>query len=214
MNWILFCPLKSKNFFKSLMLMLSIWIVNLVALPESIYDFKLTKADGSILDLSQYKEGNSKQLLLFVNVASKCGFTNDNYNFFQNLATQYSDDLEIIAIPCNQFGKQEPHSDQDIMNFVENRYNLKVNDNNVNGSDSPSIQMLSKTLVNGENSNDLIKFLKFHTRGFVGENIPWNFNKFLVVNGVPTTYYVHDFPLKNLERDIRYHLQKLQNSEF
>jgi len=74
--------------------------------------------------------------------------------------------------------------------------------------------MLSKTLVNGDGSSDLIKFLKFHTRGFDRKDIPWNFNKFLVINGIPTTYYVQDFPLKNVEKDIRYHLQKLQNTEF
>jgi len=103
---------------------------NNLALPESIYDFKLNKADGSILDLSQYRD-SPKQLLLFVNVASQCGYTDSNYNFFEKLANTYKENLEIIAIPCNQFGNQEPHSDEAIMRFVEGRYNLKVNSNDL-----------------------------------------------------------------------------------
>ena len=167
-----------KNFLKSLILIAS--INNVIALSESIYDFKLNKADGTILDLSQYRD-SSKQVLLFINVASQCGYTDSNYKFFEKLANTYKDNLEIIAIPCNQFGNQEPHSDESIMRFVEGRYNLKVNSNDLEVNSSPSIQMLSKTLVNGDDSSDLIKFLKLHTRGFDRKDIPWNFNKFLVI---------------------------------
>ncbi|KAL2348040.1 hypothetical protein Fmac_002040 [Flemingia macrophylla] len=156
--------------------------------PKSVYDFAVKDAKGDVVDLSTYKG----KVLLIVNVASKCGLTNSNYTELNELYAKYKNQgLEILAFPCNQFAEQEPESSDKIVDFVCTRFK----------SEFP---IFDKIEVNGENSSPLYKFLKAGKWGFFGDNIQWNFSKFLVDrNGqVEGRYYPTTSPL-SLERDIR-----------
>lgn len=132
------------------------------AATEGIYGFTVTTADGGKQSLSKYKG----KVLLIVNVASACGFT-PQYTGLAALADKYANDLVVIAQPCNQFGGQEPGSDKDIATFAKNK-GLKRG------------LVLSKADVNGANQTDLYAFLKSKKGGIMGNDIKWNFAKFLV----------------------------------
>ncbi|XP_027080834.1 probable glutathione peroxidase 8 [Coffea eugenioides] len=156
--------------------------------PQSVYDFTVKDAKGNDVDLSIY-EG---KVLLIVNVASKCGFTNSNYTELNELYQKYKDQgLEILGFPCNQFGQQEPGSNDEIVDFVCTRFK----------SEFP---IFDKIEVNGENSAPIYKFLKKGKWGLIGDNIQWNFAKFLVdKNGQAVDrYYPTTSPL-TIERDIK-----------
>ncbi|KAG4972934.1 hypothetical protein AAZX31_11G023600 [Glycine max] len=155
--------------------------------PKSVYDFVVKDAKGDDVDLSFYKG----KVLLIVNVASQCGLTNSNYTELNQLYDKYKDQgLEILAFPCNQFGKQEPESNDKIVDFVCSRFK----------SEFP---IFDKIEVNGDNSAPLYKFLKLGKWGIFGDDIQWNFSKFVVdKNGqVVGRYYPTTSPL-SLERDI------------
>lgn len=122
----------------------------------------MTTADGGKQSLSKYKG----KVLLIVNVASACGFT-PQYTGLAALADKYPNDLVVIAQPCNQFGGQEPGSDKDIATFAKNK-GLKRG------------LILSKADVNGANQTDLYAFLKSKKGGIMGNDVKWNFAKFLV----------------------------------
>ncbi|KAK4726392.1 hypothetical protein R3W88_031309 [Solanum pinnatisectum] len=156
--------------------------------PQSVYDFTLKDAIGNDVDLSIYKG----KVLLIVNVASKCGMTNSNYTELNQLYEKYKDQgLEILAFPCNQFGEEEPGTNDQILDFVCTRFK----------SDFP---IFDKIEVNGENASPLYKFLKSGKWGIFGDDIQWNFAKFLVdKNGqVVDRYYPTTSPL-TIERDMK-----------
>ncbi|BAU00547.1 hypothetical protein LR48_Vigan06g001600 [Vigna angularis] len=156
--------------------------------PKSVYDFSVKDAKGDVVDLSTY-EG---KVLLIINVASKCGLTNSNYTELNELYAKYKDEgLEILAFPCNQFGEQEPESNDKIVDFVCTRFK----------SEFP---IFDKIEVNGGNSAPLYKFLKSGKWGIFGDDIQWNFAKFVVdkKGQVVGRYYPTTSPL-SLERDIR-----------
>ncbi|XP_047160208.1 probable glutathione peroxidase 8 [Vigna umbellata] len=156
--------------------------------PKSVYDFSVKDAKGDVVDLSTY-EG---KVLLIINVASKCGLTNSNYTELNELYAKYKDEgLEILAFPCNQFGEQEPESNDKIVDFVCTRFK----------SEFP---IFDKIEVNGGNSAPLYKFLKSGKWGIFGDDIQWNFAKFVVdkKGHVVGRYYPTTSPL-SLERDIR-----------
>ncbi|AAF19709.1 F2K11.16 [Arabidopsis thaliana] len=132
--------------------------------PESVYELSIEDAKGNNLALSQYKD----KVLLIVNVASKCGMTNSNYTELNELYNRYKDKgLEILAFPCNQFGDEEPGTNDQITDFVCTRFK----------SEFP---IFNKIEVNGENASPLYKFLKKGKWGIFGDDIQWNFAKFLV----------------------------------
>ncbi|CAL5434082.1 unnamed protein product [Camellia sinensis] len=121
-------------------------------------------AKGNDVDLSIYKG----KVLLIVNVASKCGMTSSNYMELNQLYQKYKDQgLEILAFPCNQFGEEEPGSNDQILEFVCTHFK----------SEYP---IFDKIEVNGENAAPLYKFLKLGKWGIIGDDIQWNFAKFLV----------------------------------
>ncbi|KAK7307857.1 hypothetical protein VNO77_41278 [Canavalia gladiata] len=156
--------------------------------PKSVYDFAVKDAKGDLVDLSTYKG----KVLLIVNVASKCGLTNSNYTELNQLYEKYKDEgLEILAFPCNQFLEQEPESNDKIVEFVCTRFK----------SEFP---IYDKIEVNGDNSAPLYKFLKSGKWGIFGDDIQWNFAKFLIDKNGQTVgrYYPTTSPL-SLERDIR-----------
>lgn len=131
---------------------------------KSVYDFKVKDIDGNEISLSIYKG----KVLLFVNVASFCGYTKQ-YTGLQKLYDTYKQDgLVVLGFPCNQFGEQEPGSEAEIKAFCETNYKV----------DFP---LFSKIDVNGDNAHPLYVFLKSYNVGVAGaEPIKWNFTKFLV----------------------------------
>ncbi|KAJ8539384.1 hypothetical protein K7X08_013637 [Anisodus acutangulus] len=156
--------------------------------PQSVYDFTLKDAKGNDVDFSTYKG----KVLLIVNVASKCGLTNSNYTELHQLYDKYKDQgLEILAFPCNQFGAQEPGSNDEIVEFACTRFKAEF-------------PIFDKIEVNGENESPLYKFLKSGKWGILGGDIQWNFAKFLVdKNGQAAhRYYPTTSPL-TVERDIK-----------
>ena len=105
--------------------------------------------------------------ILFVNVASKCGFTYQ-YEELQKLYEQEKNTLVIIGLPCNQFGYQEKGNADEIQSFCSVNYGV-------------TFPMFSKIEVNGENTHPLYKYLKSEAKGLLGsEKIKWNFTKFLI----------------------------------
>jgi glutathione peroxidase len=130
----------------------------------AVLNFKMTGLDGKEVDLAQYQG----KVVLFVNVASKCGYT-PQYEPLQALYSKYEKDgLVIIGVPCNQFGKQEPGTEKEIAEFCKTNYGV-------------TFPMLAKVDVNGNNACPLYKFLtsKETDPKFAGK-IGWNFEKFLV----------------------------------
>lgn len=133
-------------------------------LPMSIYDFNVKNIDGKEVSLSKYKD----KVLLIVNVASKCGFT-PQYEGLEKLYQTYKDNnFMILGFPSNQFGAQEPGSNQEIKEFCRLTYGV-------------DFDMFAKIDVNGENEDPLYTYLKKNASGFLGtSSIKWNFTKFLI----------------------------------
>ncbi|MCX6154634.1 MAG: glutathione peroxidase [Candidatus Kapabacteria bacterium] len=130
---------------------------------KSIYDFSAKSNDGKEINLSQYKG----KVLLIVNVASYCGYT-PQYKGLQELYMKYKDQgLEIIGFPCNQFGAQEPGSNEDIQKFCTLNYGV-------------TFRIFDKIEVNGEKAHPLYKYLTKELSALGSDDIKWNFTKFLV----------------------------------
>lgn len=131
---------------------------------SSIYDFSMRRLNGKEQSLADYKG----QVLLVVNTASKCGFTPQ----FEGLEELFKDlrdkGLTVLGFPCNQFGSQDPGSDDEIGEFCQINYGV-------------SFPMFSKIDVNGMATAPLYKHLKSERPGLMGtKGIKWNFTKFLV----------------------------------
>lgn len=129
-----------------------------------IYTFALKSIDGKEVNLSQY---HGKTLLL-VNVASQCGYT-PQYEGLQKIYSKYRDrGLVVLGFPANNFGAQEPGTDQEIKTFCSTRYNV-------------TFPMFSKISVKGPDQHPLYQYLTNPATNpmFSGE-IKWNFNKFLI----------------------------------
>jgi glutathione peroxidase len=130
----------------------------------AVLNFKMKTLDGKDTDLSKYQG----KVVLFVNVASKCGKT-PQYKGLQELYDKYGKDgLVIVGVPANEFAHQEPGTDAEIAKFCESHYNVKFD-------------MLSKVVVKGKDITPLYKFLTSkETNPKFGGEIKWNFTKFLV----------------------------------
>lgn len=127
------------------------------------YDYKVKNILGEEVSMSEYKG----KVVLIVNTASKCGFTKQ-YEGLEELYEKYKDQgFVILGFPCNQFGSQEPGDNAEIKNFCTSTFNV-------------SFPMMSKIDVNGEGADPLYKFLKKEQGGILGDEIKWNFTKFLV----------------------------------
>ena len=133
---------------------------------KSIYDYKVDDSQKNPVSLSDYKG----KTLLIVNVASRCGLT-PQYKGLQEIYSKYSDkDFEILAFPCNQFGAQEPGSNEEIKEFCDINFSV-------------SFKIFDKINVNGSSASPLFKHLKNEAKGVMGsEAIKWNFTKFLIDN--------------------------------
>ncbi|CAK9141878.1 unnamed protein product [Ilex paraguariensis] len=156
--------------------------------PQSVHEFTVKDARGTDVDLSIYKG----KVLLIVNVASQCGLTNSNYTELTKLYEKYKDQgLEILAFPCNQFGAQEPGSNEEIQQFACTRFKAEY-------------PIFDKVDVNGSNTTPIYKFLKSSKGGLFGDDIKWNFSKFLVnkEGHVVDRYAPTTSPL-SIEKDIK-----------
>ncbi len=129
----------------------------------NFYDFEAVSLRGENIKMSDY----SGKAVLVVNTASKCGLT-PQYEGLEALYKEYKDKgLEILGFPCNQFGAQEPGSADEIGEFCQINYGV-------------SFKMFEKIDVNGPNTHPIFKFLKEEKGGILGDDIKWNFTKFLI----------------------------------
>ncbi|KGL64320.1 glutathione peroxidase [Polaribacter sp. Hel1_85] len=129
----------------------------------NIYDIEINSLQNNPIQLSDFKN----KYILFVNVASKCGFT-PQYKELEDLSKTYKDNLIIIGVPCNQFGNQEPGSNEEIQEFCELNYGV-------------SFLITEKIDVKGTNQHPLYTWLtskKMNNRK--NSTVKWNFQKYLV----------------------------------
>jgi len=133
-------------------------------MSKSIYSFQVKNANGADFPLSPL-EG---KVTLVVNVASQCGFT-PQYDGLEDLYQKYKDkNFTILGFPCNQFGAQEPGTDEEIQSFCRMNHGV-------------TFPVLGKINVNGNEADPVYKSLKEQAPGLLGiEAIKWNFTKFLV----------------------------------
>ena len=130
----------------------------------TVYDFSAKTITGEEKSLRDY-EG---KVLLIVNVASKCGFT-PQYKGLQSVYEKYKEQgFEILGFPCNQFGGQEPGTEEDITSFCELNYGV-------------SFPMFAKVDVKGEGAHPLYIYMTEQAPGIFGmKAVKWNFTKFLI----------------------------------
>ncbi|XP_053665208.1 uncharacterized protein LOC128714356 [Anopheles marshallii] len=141
---------------------------------SSVYDFTAKDIDGKQVQLGQYRG----HVLIIVNVASHCGYTDGHYKEFNQLYKEYAESkgLRILAFPCNQFGGQEPGTNAEIKQFAADR--------------NVQFDMFAKVDVNGDDAHPLWQYLKQRQGGTLVDAIKWNFTKFIVdKNGQPVGRY-------------------------
>ena len=129
----------------------------------SIYQFNFKNIVGEDISFKSF-EG---KVVLIVNTASNCGLTY-HYKGLEGLYQEYKDaGLEIIGFPCNQFGKQEPGTSEEIQSFCDLNYGV-------------TFPLSEKIEVNGSNAHPVYKYLKSELKGKLNNSIKWNFTKFLI----------------------------------
>ena len=129
----------------------------------TLSDFKATRLDGTVEDLSAY----DGKVVLVVNTASQCGFT-PQFEGLEKLYEQYADrGLVVLGFPCNQFGGQEPGDSEQIGAFCQKNYGV-------------TFPMFEKVEVNGDDAHPLYQWLRQEKGGLLGDKIKWNFTKFLL----------------------------------
>ena len=135
----------------------------LLSVTASIYDFKVTSLDGQQIDFSKFK---GKKVLI-VNTASKCGQT-PQYAELQQLHEKYKNNLVIVGFPANNFGQQEPGTNEDIKEFCQKNYGV-------------TFLIAEKVSVKGDDIHPIYKYLTEEARKLgVEDPVKWNFTKFLV----------------------------------
>jgi len=180
---------------KQIQIICLIIVINIVSktskmeINNLLYDIEIKSISGDKINLSDYKG----KKILFVNVASECGFT-PQYEGLQELYELYKEKLMIIGVPSNQFGKQEPGTAKEIQSFCKINYGV-------------TFLITEKIDVKGENQHPLYAWLtKKEKNGIKNSSVKWNFQKYLVdESGVLIDYY---FSLtKPMSRKITKHLQ-------
>lgn len=151
-----------------------------------IYDFNVRNAKGEEVPMTEYQG----KVLLIVNTATGCGFT-PQYEGLQKLYDKYRDrGLEILDFPCNQFGHQAPGTEEEIQEFCTLKYNT-------------TFPLFAKIDVNGKEAEPLFSFLKNQKGGIFGNDIKWNFTKFLVSrDGTVIERYAPMTTPEKIEKDI------------
>lgn len=129
----------------------------------TIYDFSVNRINGMKESLAKYKG----KVILIVNTASECGFTPQLAELQTLYDTYKHDEFVILGFPCNQFGKQDPGSNEDIANFCTQNYGV-------------TFPMFEKVDVKGDEANPLFDYLTKEASGLITQAIKWNFTKFLI----------------------------------
>ena len=153
----------------------------------SIYDYSAKTIDGKERSLADFRG----QVLLIVNVASKCGFT-PQYQGLEALHRRFKDrKFSVLGFPCDQFAHQEPGTEVEIIQFCGTTYDV-------------TFPMFAKIDVNGDHAHPLYQYLKSAQKGILGtESIKWNFTKFLVdAEGTVLERYASKQTPEDIEADI------------
>ncbi len=139
-------------------------ILSVMLSGASFYDFKVASLDGKTIDFSKFK---GKKVLV-VNTASKCGYT-PQYADLQKLYDKYQGKLVIVGFPANNFGEQEPGSNEDIGAFCKKNYGV-------------TFPMAEKVSVKGDDIHPIFKYLTEEAKkmGTADPVVRWNFTKFLI----------------------------------
>jgi len=149
---------------KKLFVLLALLGTTLMAAEKTVYDFTLNSIEGQAMPLSSFKG----KVVLLVNVASRCGFT-PQYTGLEALYEKYKDrGFVIVGIPANNFGAQEPGTNQEIKTFCTSKYHV-------------TFPMMAKVSVKGGDITPLYAFLTDKMANpTTGGEIGWNFTKFLI----------------------------------
>ncbi|RLN26212.1 hypothetical protein BBJ28_00009209 [Nothophytophthora sp. Chile5] len=181
------------------------------AADVSFLDFSVDDLHGREVSMREFK---AFPVILVVNVASACGYTDQNYRELQVhtwLPSVVAQGFTVLAFPCNQFGHQEPGTPEEIFQFATEQYHVTF----------PLFAKIANCCcccrfggaqvdVNGENAHPLFTFLQKRLSGFITDGIKWNFSKFLIVNHEPLKRYGSSTSPFEIENDI---LQALQISQ-
>ncbi len=157
------------KFLATLLIVVSAFLGN----AQSIHSFKVQGIDGKQINFASFK---GKKILV-VNTASKCGYT-PQYEALEKVYEQYKDKLVIIGFPCNQFGGQEPGTNEEIVSFCKKNYGV-------------TFPLADKVDVKGDKTAPIYQWLTQKAKnGLVDATITWNFNKFLLdENGKMIAYF-------------------------
>ena len=153
----------------------------------NLYQFEADLLEGETKSLADYQG----KVLLIVNTASKCGFT-PQFAGLEKIYEKYKEQgFEVLGFPCNQFGGQDPGSNQEIGSFCQRNYGV-------------SFPMFAKVGVKGPEAHAIFRYLTREAKGILGsENIKWNFTKFLVSrDGKVLNRYAPTTKPESLEEDI------------
>ena len=152
----------------------------------NIYQFEAELLEGESKSFSDY-EG---RVLLIVNTASKCGFT-PQFAGLEKLYEKYHDQgLEVLGFPCNQFGGQDPGSNEQIGTYCQRNYGVKF-------------PMFAKVDVKGPEAHAVFRYLTNNSKGILGNGIKWNFTKFLInKKGEVINRYAPTTKPEDIEQDI------------
>jgi glutathione peroxidase len=153
----------------------------------TVYDFTAKTLSGDDVSLGDYRG----QVLLIVNTASKCGFTPQYAGLEALYEKLHPEGFTVLGFPCNQFGHQEPGSEDEIGAFCQKNYGVRF-------------PMFAKIDVNGESAHPLYNYLKQEQPGLLGiGRIPWNFTKFLIGrDGKPVARYAPITDPEKIEKPI------------
>lgn len=130
---------------------------------SNIYQFEAELLEGETKALADYRG----KVMLIVNTASKCGFTPQFAGLEKLYEKYHAQGLEILGFPCNQFGGQDPAENHEIRAFCQRNYGV-------------TFPMFAKIDVKGPEAHAIFRYLTHETKGILGNNIKWNFTKFLI----------------------------------
>lgn len=164
--------------------------------PKNFFEFTPKDKTAADYPLSQYQG----KVVLAVNTASKCGFTpqfEGLEKLYKDVTAKYPNEFVILGFPCNQFGGQDPGSNDDIQSFCQLNYGV-------------SFPVLGKTEVNGDKAEPVWEWMKNEKAGFMGlKRIKWNFEKFLIGrDGKVVNRWASTSKPEGLEKDIIKEIEK------
>lgn len=146
-----------------ILIIMSLFSFTTTNAQESIYDIEINDISGNPIDLKQFRGKH----ILFVNVASECGFT-PQYAGLEELHQQFKENLVVIGLPCNQFGGQEPGTEKEVQQFCTKNFGV-------------SFLLTEKIEVKGEGKHQLYNWLTDKKKnGKSSSSVKWNFQKYIV----------------------------------